>query len=70
MLRTVLSLAMSALFVWLSTCLPRFAVPRYIEFRSALPKNPTGRVMKFTLREEGVTPGTWDRVAAGLSVPR
>lgn len=41
--------------------LPRFAVPRYVEFISALPKTPTNKVQKNKLREQGVTPSTWDR---------
>jgi crotonobetaine/carnitine-CoA ligase len=45
---------------WAETRIPRFALPRYIEFRSELPKNPIGRVLKFQLRDEGLTPATWD----------
>ncbi|MBJ17909.1 MAG: AMP-binding protein [bacterium] len=45
--------------------LPRFAVPRYIEFVEEIPKNPVGRVLKFKLRERGVTAETWDREAEG-----
>lgn len=55
---------------WIIPRLPRFAVPRYIEFRAALPKTPTGRVQKFQLRDDGCTPATWDRQAAGVEVPR
>jgi crotonobetaine/carnitine-CoA ligase len=50
--------------------LPYFAVPRYLEFVDELPKNPVGRVQKFTLRERGVGPGTFDREAAGYVVER
>jgi len=50
--------------------LPYFAVPRYVEFRDALPRNAVGRVMKYELRAEGVTAATWDRVAAGVVVRR
>lgn len=46
---------------WAIANLPYYAVPRYIEFREDLPRNPVGRVLKFTLREEGCTPNTWDR---------
>ena len=49
---------------------PAFAVPRYIEFRDQLPRNPTGKVLKYQLRAEGVTPRTWDRRGAGMTVPR
>ncbi len=45
--------------------LPRFAVPRYIEFVAEIPKNPVGRVLKFKLRERGVTAATWDRESGG-----
>jgi crotonobetaine/carnitine-CoA ligase len=44
--------------------LARFMVPRYIEFRSTLPKTPTERVQKFALRAEGAG-SAWDREAAG-----
>ena len=46
---------------WSLDRVPYFAVPRYIEFRSDLPRNPTGKVMKYQLRDEGCTPTTWDR---------
>jgi crotonobetaine/carnitine-CoA ligase len=44
--------------------MPRFAVPRYIELLEDLPRNAVGRVLKYVLRERGVTPQTWDREAA------
>lgn len=55
---------------WSMDHLPYFAVPRYVEFRDALPRNAVGRVMKYELRAEGVTAATWDRVAAGVVVRR
>lgn len=58
------------LCLWSLDNLPHFAVPRFIEFRPELPKNPTGRVLKFQLRDEGVTALTWDREVAGISVRR
>ncbi|MCW1384876.1 AMP-binding protein [Novosphingobium sp. KCTC 2891] len=58
------------LCLWSIENLPYFAVPRFIEFRSQLPKNPLGRVLKYRLRDEGVTEHTWDREAEGLSVRR
>jgi len=57
------------LFRWCIDELPYFALPRYIEFRSSLPKNPVGRVLKYQLRDEGCTPATWDREAAGSVAP-
>jgi crotonobetaine/carnitine-CoA ligase len=52
------------LFEWARERIPRFALPRYIEFRIDLPKNASGRVLKFQLREQGVTTLTWDRERA------
>ncbi len=50
----------AALFHWSTDAVPYYALPRYIEFRDALPKNPQGRVLKYLLRDEGKTPATWD----------
>ena len=55
------------LFRWCIDQLPYFALPRYIEFRAELPRSPVGRVLKRTLRDEGVTESTWDADAAGIS---
>ncbi len=41
--------------------MPYFAVPRYIEFLEELPRNPVGRVLKYTLRDRGITADTFDR---------
>ena len=41
--------------------MPRYAVPRYIELMEDLPRNAVGRVLKYVLRERGVTAQTWDR---------
>jgi carnitine-CoA ligase len=43
--------------------MPRYAVPRYIEIMEDLPRNAVGRVLKYVLRERGVTAQTWDREA-------
>jgi len=45
---------------WSLDKLPYFAIPRYIEFRAELPRNAMGKVLKHQLRDEGVTPDTWD----------
>jgi crotonobetaine/carnitine-CoA ligase len=55
------------LFRWCIDELPYFALPRYIEFRAELPRSPLGRVLKRTLRDEGVTAATWDADAAGIA---
>jgi crotonobetaine/carnitine-CoA ligase len=54
------------LFRWCIDQLPYFCLPRYIEFRPALPRSPVGRVLKRELREEGVTAATWDAESAGI----
>jgi crotonobetaine/carnitine-CoA ligase len=41
--------------------LPRFSIPRYVEFVSELPKTPTNKVQKVILRNRGITSNTWDR---------
>jgi crotonobetaine/carnitine-CoA ligase len=40
--------------------MPKFMVPRYIEFVDALPKTPTLRVQKVELRRDPVNAKTWD----------
>jgi crotonobetaine/carnitine-CoA ligase len=55
---------------WSIERLPYFAIPRYIEFRTELPKNPVGRVMKYVLRDEGATEQTWDREKSDLVVEK
>ncbi len=47
-----------------------FMIPRYIEFTDAIPKTPTGKMEKYKLRIKGITPKTWDRVAAGIKLSR
>lgn len=59
-------LSEEALCRWLIDRVPHYAVPRYIEFRRELPVNPQGRVLKFQLREEGVTPMSWDIESSDL----
>jgi crotonobetaine/carnitine-CoA ligase len=56
---------------WLIPRIPRFHIPRYIDFVDELPKTDgTFRVQKYLLREKGVTEQTWDREAAGVVLPR
>jgi crotonobetaine/carnitine-CoA ligase len=47
-----------------------FAVPRYVDFIDVLPQTENGKVQKYKLRERGVSPATWDREAAGITVAR
>ncbi|MGH9900427.1 MAG: ATP-dependent acyl-CoA ligase [Pyrinomonadaceae bacterium] len=47
-----------------------FMVPRYVEFRDSLPKNPSQRIEKYKLRAEGLSESAWDRVRAGVELKR
>lgn len=58
------------LCTWSLDHVPYFAVPRYIEFRADLPRNPTGKILKFQLRDEGKTPATWDREAVAFDMKK
>ena len=64
------SLSPEEFFQWIVERVPRFALPRFIEFRDHLPLTPTGKVLKHVLRTEGVTEATWDRQKAGITVPK
>jgi crotonobetaine/carnitine-CoA ligase len=47
-----------------------FMIPRFIRILDDLPKTPTAKVRKTVLREEGITPDTWDREAEGIRIKR
>jgi len=64
------ALTHEALFHWSTNAVPYYALPRYIEFRDTLPKNPQGRILKYQLRDEGKTPGTWDLEATDIKVSK
>src|SRR5690606_37352061 len=59
-LRQGAALSEEELCRWSIERLPYFCIPRFIEFRDELPKNPVGRVLKYQLRDEGITANTWD----------
>jgi crotonobetaine/carnitine-CoA ligase len=59
----------STLIDFLTPVMPRFMIPRYVEFIDTLPKTPTDRVQKALLRNAGVTPQTWDRTIATAKSP-
>jgi crotonobetaine/carnitine-CoA ligase len=69
-LRDGATLAEEELCRWSLDKVPYFAVPRYIEFRNELPKNATGKVLKYQLRDEAVTPTTWDLEQSDLEVSK
>ena len=64
------SIEAEALCLWSVDNLPYFAVPRFIEFREALPKNPVGRVLKYELRDQGITSKTWDREKSSVEMAK
>ena len=47
-----------------------FAIPRFVDFVSELPRTESGKVQKFKLRERGRSDTTWDREAAGIRLKR
>jgi crotonobetaine/carnitine-CoA ligase len=55
---------------WCEPRLAYFAIPRFVRFVNELPLTANGKVRKAALRDEGVTPQTWDREAAGVTVSR
>ena len=55
---------------WCVSRIPRYALPRFIEFVKEIEKTPTGKVRKQAIRDAGVRATTWDREAAGYVVPR
>ena len=57
------------LIEFLIPVMPRFMIPRYVEFVDTLPKTPTDRVQKALLRKAGITPRTWDRTTAPAKSP-
>ncbi len=52
--REGVSLTAEDLWAWCDDRLARYKVPRYIEFRDALPMSGTGRIQKQMLRAEGI----------------
>jgi crotonobetaine/carnitine-CoA ligase len=50
--------------------MPYFMIPRFIRFVDVLPKTQTERVQKHILKEQGITPDTWDMEKAGYKIKR
>lgn len=59
-----------ALIEFLLPRMAHFMVPRYVRIEAELPKTPTNKIQKVELRNQGVTPSTWDREKAGIIVKR
>lgn len=58
------------LFRYAMESMPYFMVPRFIEFRSSLPRTPTMKIVKADLRLEGNSEATWDCERVGLRISR
>jgi crotonobetaine/carnitine-CoA ligase len=57
------------LFRWLVDRVPYFILPRYVEIRD-LPRSDMHKILKGTLREDGVRPTTWDLEQSGIIVEK
>ncbi|MEL7155797.1 MAG: AMP-binding protein [Actinomycetota bacterium] len=55
---------------WCVERMPRYTVPRYLEFVPALEKTASGKIRKQALREAGVTATTWDRESVDYRIAR
>jgi crotonobetaine/carnitine-CoA ligase len=58
------------LFEYMREHLPYCAIPRYVLVRDSFPSTEAGKVLKRTMRDEGVTADTWDVEQLGLVVER
>ena len=60
----------SAVLDYCAGRMPRFAVPRFIDFTDSLDKTASGKLRKVDLREAGLPPTAWDRERAGYVLAR
>lgn len=56
------------LIEWCDERLPKFMVPRYLEFIDELPKTSNEKIKKKDLREQGNSEDTWDRKTADVTI--
>jgi len=70
MLKPGQTLAPEDLIAFCKERMAYFMVPRYVRIMDQLPKTATQRTQKAKLREEGLTPDTWDREIAGKKLER
>lgn len=64
------SITPEEIFGFFKDHIPYYAIPRYVEVLPQLPKNAVGRIMKYVLRERGITPSTWDLESMGFKIAR
>ncbi len=55
---------------FLADRIAHYMVPRYLRVVSELPKTASGKLQKHFVRDEGISPDTFDREAAGLRLGR
>ncbi len=60
----------AALVNFLVERVAHYMIPRFVRVVDELPRTGTGKIRKPELRAEGLTPGCWDREAAGVKVRR
>ena len=50
--------------------MPHYMVPRFVRIMDELPKTATNKLMKFAIRDDGITGDTWDAEAAGIHLKK
>jgi crotonobetaine/carnitine-CoA ligase len=58
------------ILTWCEGRIPAFAIPRFLRVVDALPKTPSEKVRKAAIREDGITPDTFDRTRPQNGEPR
>ena len=58
------------LIEFLIPTMPHYMVPRFVRIMDELPKTATNKIMKFAIRDEGITGDTWDAEAAGIRLKK
>ena len=58
----------AALLDWCVPRMPRYAVPRFVEFVTDIERTASGKIRKQALRDGGPSSRTWDRAQAGYKL--
>ena len=59
-----------AVLDWCVPRMPRYAVPRFVDFVGGFEKTASGKLRKGELRDAGLPPRAWDREEAGYTIAR
>lgn len=65
-LRAGVALSFAAFAAFCEASLPRYMVPRFVEFVAEIPKLGNQKIDKERLKRDGLTRATWDRVRGAL----